>query len=348
MSSSGKKRGRRKEQWGGVDPPTIPDWEAAHAFLEVARCGSFRSAAQKLNQSINVLRRRLDAFEEELGFPLLIRHINGVQLTAEGQKIYAAAREMESASFGLLQARQLSSDQIAGEVALSTTEGLGSGWLMPRLVEFQRANPNLTVNLHCAQNPPDLLRLEADLSVQVDRPTERDLKVVKLGRLHMMLFAAKSYLDVHGYPAKVSELANHRFVVMADHEQRWEEHYEKLFPDFSPASLIRQRNNLGSTHFSAVLAGAGIGALPSYTSIWTKSLVPLHLGINSALDIWLVYRADAKRIDRVRRTIEWVGQVYDPRRFPWFRDEFIHPDRFAEIYKGPALENSFVRAMPQG
>jgi DNA-binding transcriptional LysR family regulator len=347
MSSSRKNSSTRKTQWGGGDPPTVPDWEAAHSFLEVARCGSFRAAAQKLKQSINVLRRRLDGFEQELGFPLLIRHINGVQLTAEGETIYAAALQMESASFGLLQARQLSSDRIEGEVTIATTDGLGGGWLMPQLVAFQHANPNLTVNLRCAQNPPDLLRLEADLSVQVDRPTERDLKVVRLGRLHVMLFATKGYLDAHGVPGSVADLANHRLVVMADREGRWEQHYERLFPDFSPASLIRMRNNLGSTHFAAVLAGAGIGAIPSYASIWSNTLVPLHLNINSHLDIWLVYRADAKRIERIRRTIDWIAQVYDPRRFPWFRDEFIHPERFGEIYKGPELKNAFVHAMPR-
>src|SRR6185312_4006557 len=112
MSSSGRTRTPRTKGWGIVDPPAIPDWEAAHTFLEVARCGSFRSAALKLSQSINVLRRRLDAFERELGVPLLIRHINGVQLTAEGQKIYAAALRMEIASFDLLQARNLSESQI--------------------------------------------------------------------------------------------------------------------------------------------------------------------------------------------------------------------------------------------
>src|SRR5882757_1061719 len=105
-----------------------------------------------------------------------------------------------------------------------------------KLAEFQRANPKLTINLRCGQKPPDLLRLEADLSVQLQRPKESDLKVVKLGRLHFMLFAAKSYLDVHGYPATVSDLTGHRFVVVADEARRWEEDYRKIFPGVSPVN----------------------------------------------------------------------------------------------------------------
>src|SRR5215831_11678991 len=112
MQPSGKKRGARKDRWGIVELPVIPDWEAAHIFLEVARSGSFRAAAQKLGQSVNALRRRIDAFEREMGVPLLIRHVNGVKATGEGAKIYDAALQMESASFDLLLARQSSDKQV--------------------------------------------------------------------------------------------------------------------------------------------------------------------------------------------------------------------------------------------
>jgi DNA-binding transcriptional LysR family regulator len=341
MPTPKKKRSARKEQWGVIESPAIPDWEAAHIFLEVARCGGFRAASQKLGQSVNALRRKVDALERELGVPLLIRHINGVQVTDEGSKIYAAALQMESASFELLQARKLSDKQLEGEVGLSVTEGLGSGWVVPKLVHFQHANPKLTVNLRCGQTPPDLLRLEADLSVQLERPREPDLKIVRLGRLHVMLFAARSYLDAYGYPTQASDLGKHRLVVMADDKRRWEDYYRTLFPNFSPANLVSLRNNVSSAHFSSVINGAGIGALPTYVQALGANLVPLHLGINSALDIWLTYRADSKRLPRIGRTIEWISQIFEPRSFPWFRDEFIHPDRFPEVYKGTPPKNAF-------
>jgi len=341
MPPTVKKRNTRKQQWGVIEPPVIADWEAAHTFLEVVRCGSFRAASLKIGQSVNALRRRVDAFESELGVPLLVRHINGVQPTEEGSRIYAATLQMENASFDVLLARNLSGKQIDGEVGLSITEGLGSGWLVPQLAHFQRAHPQLVVNLRCGQTPPDLLRLEADLSVQLERPRDHDLKVVKIGRLHVMLFAAKSYLDSHGRPTNAADLAKHRVVVMADDERRWEEEYRKFFPGVSPANLVRLRNNVSSAHFSAIINGAGIGLLPTYVQSIETNLVPLHLGMSSSLDIWLTFRADAKRIARIGRTIEWITQVFDPRRFPWFRDDFIHPDRFKEIYKGPPPKNAF-------
>src|SRR6478672_3029202 len=124
----------RGPQWSAANIPTeLLDWEAARVFLEVSRCGSFRAAAQKLDQSVNALRRTVEKFEKNLGVLLLTRHVRGVQLTEEGSRIAEAARKMEEASFGLLQARDSSGAQAEGEVRISITEGLGTFWLLPHI-----------------------------------------------------------------------------------------------------------------------------------------------------------------------------------------------------------------------
>jgi DNA-binding transcriptional LysR family regulator len=346
MRSSEKKTKSAGEQWAIVAPRIVPDWEAVHIFLEVARCGSFRAAAQKLRLSVNALRRRIDEFERELGLPVLTRHVNGVQPTEEGAKIYNAALQMESASFDLLQARDLSDKQVEGEVRLSITEGLGTAWLLPQLAEFQRANPRLTMNLRCGQKPADLLRLEADISVQLDRPKEPDLKVTKLGRLHLMFFASKAYLEAHGLPKSIDDFAKHRLAVLADDERKWQEAYENIFRGISPGGLVSIRNNVSTAHFSSIARGIGIGALPTYVQAIGAKLVPLDIVIADKHDIWLAYRSDTKRIARVRRVIDWIIQAFDPRRFPWFRDEFIHPDRFPDVYKGEPLTSALADLVP--
>jgi hypothetical protein len=47
-------------------------------------------------------------------------------------------------------------------------------------------------------------------------------------------------------------------------------------------------------------------------------------------------------VARINQTINWITQLFDSRRFPWFRDEFIHPDRFPETYKGPPIRNAWA------
>jgi Bacterial regulatory helix-turn-helix protein, lysR family len=60
-----------------------PDWDSIRLFLEIARRGSFRSASESLGISINVLRRKIDELERELGLKLLTRHVDGVRVTSE-------------------------------------------------------------------------------------------------------------------------------------------------------------------------------------------------------------------------------------------------------------------------
>lgn len=325
-----------------VENRALPDWEAAHVFLEVARNGSFRAAAARIGQSVNALRRKVEELEHTLGTALFTRQVNGVRLTDEGDKVLAAALQMEAASFGLLRARNILEKEIEGEIRLAVTEGLGTFWLTPRLVEFQRANPKLMINLACAMRSADVLRLEADVSVQLQRPQSPEFKMTKLGRMHLMPFASRQYLETYGIPSNKEDLLKHRFVIQADSDKSWQEFYDRIFPGVHPVGLVSLRSNVSSAHYWSIAKGAGIGMLPTYGYAIGADLVPLDIDVFHSLDIWLTYHPDAKRIARVRKTIDWVLRSFDPRRYPWFRDEFIHPSNLAAAYKGEPLVNMFA------
>lgn len=318
-------------------PRSVPDWEAVRISLEVVRKGSFRAAAEHLGISVNVLRRRVDELEHALGVTLLTRHVDGVRVTAEGEKVFAAASKMEAASYELLQVREQANIGVSGEVRLAVTEGLGTFWIAPRLVEFQRANPNLLVDVNCAMKSADVLRLEADVAIQITRPTALDLRMVKLGRLHFMLFAAANYLETFGEPKSAADLIHHRILVQSDDNQQWRELYDRLFPGIPAAELVALRTNVSSAHYWSIAKGGGIGVLPTYARWIGAPLVPLDLGIHETVDVWLTYHPDAKRIPRVSRLIDWAIQAFSPDKFPWFRDEFIHPNKLMDVYQGDEL-----------
>src|ERR1700739_3321761 len=80
----------------------LADWDAAPVFLEVARCGSFRSAAERLGLSINAVRRRIDDFERQTAATLFTRDVHGARLTEEGALMVSAVEQMEAASFELM------------------------------------------------------------------------------------------------------------------------------------------------------------------------------------------------------------------------------------------------------
>jgi DNA-binding transcriptional LysR family regulator len=307
-----------------------PDWESIHVSLEVVRKGSFRAAAEHLGTSINVLRRRVDELERNLGVKLLTRHVDGVRVTSEGEKIFEAAKKMENASYELIKAGEQTNNHLSGEVRLAVTEGLGTFWIAPCLVEFQRANPKLLVDLHCAMKSADVLRMEADVAIQITRPTAPDLRMVKLGRLHFMLFAAPSYIETYGTPKSVADLVNHRILIQSNDNEQWRELYDKLFPGIRASELIALRTNVSSGLYWSIAKGGGIGVLPTYAHWIGAPLIPLDLDVYEYMDIWLTYHPDAKNIPRVSRLIDWVIQSFSPEKYPWFRDEFIHPLKLAE------------------
>src|SRR5262249_46545377 len=199
-------RGVPLEERRRVALNSLKDWDAARVFLEVARSGSFRSAAEKLGLSINAVRRRVGDFERQTGATMFIRDVHGARLTEEGIHVMAAVERMEAASFDLLRSASNASSR---QIPVAVTQGLGTFWLAPRLVDFQRAFPNILIDLHCAMHSADVSRHEADIAIQLSRPEVPDVKAVKLGRLHLMFFASAQYLETFGTPQTVDELAKH-------------------------------------------------------------------------------------------------------------------------------------------
>lgn len=328
-----------ERQEGGIH--ATPDWEDIRIFLEVARRGSFRSAADQLGVSINAVRRRINELEQQLGITVLTRHVDGVRTTSEGKTILAAAKQMEAASFGVVRARDCAAPALSGEVKLAVTEGLGTFWLAPRLVEFQRAHPKLLVDLNCAMRSADVLRLEADAAIQLTKPTNPDLKMVKLGRLHTMPFAGQPYIDTYGLPKTAEDGLNHRIVLQVADQTATQEIYDRLFAGVPQPGFVAMRTNVSTALVWAVAKGAGIGVLPTYVHAIAARIVPVDVGPKFHFDIWLTYHPDAARISRVRRMIDWLINAFDPKRFPWFRDEFIHPRDLPKEYRGAPITNLF-------
>jgi DNA-binding transcriptional LysR family regulator len=234
----------------------------------------------------------------------------------------------------LVQAGEQTQVSLSGEVRLAVTEGLGTFWIMPQLVEFQQANPRLLVDVHCAMKSADMLRMEADVAIQLMRPTAPDLRMVKLGRLHCMLFAAPSYIETFGRPKTIADLRNHRLLIQTSENTKWQDYYDRLLPGVPAADVVALRTNVSSAHYWSIVRGAGIGVLPTYTRWVGSHLVPIDLDAHEYVDIWLTYHPEAKRIPRVARLIDWAIQCFSPERFPWFRDEFIHPEKLMDFYRG--------------
>jgi DNA-binding transcriptional LysR family regulator len=311
----------------------MANWDLVRIFLEVARIGSFRAAAEQLNMSANFLSKRISLLEHAYKTTLMTRHVDGIRLTPEGRQVLESAKLMEEASFGLDRALSQTTPALSGEVRLAVTEGLGTFWLAPRLVEFQRVYPGLLVDLKCEMRSADVLRLEADVAVQLENPDQPDLKRIKIGRLHIMPFVSPSYVDIYGMPKNADDIRqNHRIVLQDADQTRGKEIYDK-YAGREQVGFVAMRNNVSTAHLWSIAKGAGIGWLPTYVPALGDPLIPLDIGVKFELDIWLAYHPDAKKIPRVKQLIEWTIQSFDGHKYPWFSDEFVHPKDLQKAYK---------------
>jgi DNA-binding transcriptional LysR family regulator len=187
--------------------------------------------------------------------------------------------------------------------------------------------------LKCEMRSADVLRLEADVAVQLENPDKPDLKRIKIGRLHIMPFVSPSYVEIYGMPKGADDIRQNHRVVLQDAEQtKGKEMYEK-YAGREQLGFVAMRNNVSTAHLWSIAKGAGIGWLPTYVPALGDPLIPLDIGVKFELDIWLTYHPDAKKIPRVRQLIDWTVQSFDGRKYPWFSDEFVHPNDLQNAYK---------------
>jgi DNA-binding transcriptional LysR family regulator len=305
-------------------------WDDLRVFVVVARTLSFRKAATALRTSSSTIMRKMERLEQTFGFRLFDRLPDGVGLTTEGRSVYLSAQDMERASLSLR--AHLDQDLTTrGMVRCSVTEGLGTMWVLPHLAQFSRTHPTTVVDLRCSMEVADVLRMEADVAIQLDKPDRPDVKSVRLGRLHIYPFASKRYIELYGLPKNLDEIRQHRLV-----HQRAPQVDEDVVPRVlgmpSIEGIVALRTNASTAHAFAVEFGMGIGGLATYIVALGTELVPIDIGFRHHVDIWMTYHPDARSIRRVSFFIDWLRTLFDAKRYPWFGDEFIHPRELAKSH----------------
>ncbi len=300
-------------------------WDDLRVFAIAGKELSLRKAAAALRTSSSTVVRRIERLEGILGVRLFDRLPDGVALTSEGRSVFAGAQEMERASLAVRAQldRELTRRAI---VRCAVTEGLGTFWIVPHLAEFSRANPHTIVDLRCSTFSADVLRMEADVAIQLTRPDRPDQVVTRLGRLHVYPFASPRYAQTYGLPRNAHDMTRHRLV-----HQTGPHLDDSPWPRFLGVSdiegLVVVCTNASAAHFYAVELGLGIGALPTYAGPLGADLVPVDIGFQHQIDIWMTYHPDIRNVKRVAVFIDWLRSLFDAKRYPWFGDEFIHPSK---------------------
>ncbi|MFX6149215.1 hypothetical protein ABTF39_20505, partial [Acinetobacter baumannii] len=48
-------------------------------------------------------------------------------------------------------------------------------------------------------------------------------------------------------------------------------------------------------------------------------------------DLWLTYHKEFRSSERHKIVVDWLRRIFDPKTYPCFRDEFIHPNELVPM-----------------
>lgn len=279
------------------------DWDRLRIFHAAASAGSFTHAGQALGLSQSAVSRQVSALEQELQVPLFHRHARGLMLTEHGEALFQATREMTShldqARVSLAENRE----RPYGNLRVTATVGLGSGWLAPRLGEFLDLYPDVTVQLILTDDELDLAMRQADVAIRLRQPLQQDIIQRRLFSVNFHAYASRSYLDRFGRPRTPADLDHHRLVSFGGPIPPFLQNLNWLATVGRDGRNPRQSalvvNNLQGLE-NAIERGAGIGVLPDYLvegDAIERILVDMEMPV---LEAYFAYAEELRAVARVR------------------------------------------------
>ncbi|MEO0544940.1 MAG: LysR family transcriptional regulator [Pseudomonadota bacterium] len=237
------------------------EYKALAVFAAVADSGSFSAAAKRLKLSTSVVSHHVSKLEERLGVSLLYRSTRSLSLTAEGEKVLPAARQMVLSADLAMDALADELDQLVGALRITMpTFGVHTE-LHQAVWAFAREHPMVALTLHSTDRQVDLIRDGFDMGIRLGNLADSSLMTRRIGTFSRVLVAAPEYLKQNGEPNDPETLKSCAFVALAMLPtaivlQRAEEQIT-LEPDD-----IRLEVDTVSAAKAAILAGLGIQRLP--------------------------------------------------------------------------------------
>lgn len=293
---------------------------AVRVFVEVADRGSFTLAAEHLEMSVPMASRYLAAAEDWFDARLLHRTTRKVSLTDAGFAALPACRQMLELAED---ARHLAAERgraPAGVLRVTASSSFADAQLTATLVEFQRQHEQVEIVLSVGDKAADLVAERVDLAVRITNTLDPAMITRPLARCRSMLCASPEYLKKHGVPRVAEDLRQHRCVAHAfgiSHQYRFTHAGEtiKVPVDWSfhtnETAVLRR----------AVLSGAGVGMLPTYSlgdELRTGRLVQLLPDHEpEVLGIHAIYLSRQHQPLALRLLVDFLARRFAGEPAPW-------------------------------
>ena len=300
------------------------------AFEAVARHLNFRAAAEEMALTQSAVSRQIQSLEEEVGVSLFLRHTRAVELTSAGaQLLMAVSQSLPRIDNAVRQIRQSAGRR---SVALTTFASFASMWLIPRLEQFQRDNPDIDIRIDATDTPLDLEIADVDLALRYGPMATMPPQAVRLFGEQLTPVASPWLLKERPL-ARPADVAHFTLIEAGDAHQTHLEWltWRRWFDEHGLAKLQPKRwlyFNYAYQMVQAALAGQGVvlARLPLVAeSLANGDLIePLpRLRMDSPMAYWLLVGPRSAQRPEIRAFCEWlmgqsritretIGEVPDP------------------------------------
>ncbi|MFZ0421866.1 MAG: LysR substrate-binding domain-containing protein [Xanthobacteraceae bacterium] len=290
-------------------------------FINVVETRNYSATARSLGVSTSAVSAAVLRLEQKLAVRLLNRTTRRVFPTPEGFEFYQRCKriiaDLEQAETAVGRSGRLPS----GRIRIGMPSALGRLWVIPRLPDFVRSYPSVSLEIVIGDFFTAQSRDGLDAAIQVGELPSSRMIVRKLAAVDYVVCGAPNYLLERGNPQSPSDLKDH--VCLSYRRPRngqirqWRFKRGKTVETLTPGSEIIF--NSGEALISAASAGLGLAQVAEYYArpeIEAGHMVELMRGYNPhAHDISIIFQQRRRIAPRLRVFVDFLVAMFDPP--PW-------------------------------
>jgi DNA-binding transcriptional LysR family regulator len=177
-------------------------------FARVVELAGFSNAARAFGMTPSAVSKLVTRLEARLGARLLNRTTRKLQLTPEGEAFYQrSVRVLGDIAEAEREAAAGATPR--GRLRVNANVPFGLHHLLPLVPDFFARYPEITLDLVLTDAVVDLMEERADVAIRTGPLRASRLIARKLGATRMAVVGAPAYLERHGVPHSLADLARH-------------------------------------------------------------------------------------------------------------------------------------------
>ena len=291
----------------------IPPLNALRVFEATARHLSLTKAASELNVTPGAVSHQLRGLEELLRVKLFERGVRKIALTPAGKMLYPGIqRGFSHISDAVADLKQADNQQV---LVVSTSPGLTSKWLVPRLYRFANAYPDIDVRISSSLQNANFTTDGVNVAVRnmpIGAGPDSSLVIEKLVEVALVPVCSPRLMDASGStPHALAKMP-----LIHDDTLTGRATIPTWVDWFSAAKVgkvdLRRGLHFNSPDHALNAASEGAGVLLAHDLLAYDDLrsgrlvIPVPLALSSGRGYHLVYPKRERRRPAVRAFSDWI------------------------------------------